>query len=444
MILKPIRAFIRWKLHWQILVALALGVAAGLIVGQLGGEDAVIYGSWTWYGTFDFIGRLFIRALTMVIVPLIAASIITGVAGIGSAKSLGRMGGKTLVYYTCTSLLAILVGLVMVNLIQPGVLGGVPARESLGLEDTTEIRGAVQDSGVGSLVEIFLRMIPENPVRAAAEADILALIFFSLLFGYFITTLEDRHKQSLSGFFEGVFIVMMRMTHFIIRFAPIGVFGLIARTTCTTGLDAFAPLAKYFITVVLALGVHALITLPLILLLVGRVKPARHYRALAPALLTAFSTSSSSATLPLTMDCMEKNAGVSNRTSSFVLPLGATVNMDGTALYECIAALFIAQAYGLEMGFGVQAIVVITALLASIGAAGIPSAGLVMIAIILNALNWPLEGVGLILAVDRPLDMLRTTVNVFSDTVGCAVIATSEGDPPTYPGVAHGAAEAEP
>ena len=270
--------------------------------------------------------------------------------------------------------------------------------------------------------------------RAAVEGDILAVIFFCLLFGFFITTLKDEYKEPLKTFFEAVFKVMMGITHFVIRFAPIGVFGLIAKTTAATGLEVFPPLAKYFITVVLALCIHFFVTLPLILKFFGRVRPANQYRAMAPALLTAFSTSSSSATLPLTIKCTEENAGVSNRVTSFTLPLGATVNMDGTALYECIAAIFIAQAYGFNLDFSVQFIVVLTALLASIGAAGIPSAGLVMIAIILNALDWPLEGVGLILAVDRPLDMLRTTVNVFSDSCGAVVIAQSEGETITYSG----------
>lgn len=434
--LKLLKKFFGLKLHWQILIALAIGVAAGLAVGRAGGESATIYGDVTYVGVFRFLGDLFLRALKMVIVPLVASSIITGVAGVGSAKSLGKMGGKTFLYYVSTSFLAIITGLILVNIVRPGIIGGVPASESLGLSDITEIQGKVEGRGMGSLVEIFLRMIPENPLRAAVEGDILAVIFFCLIFGYCITVLGEPHRSALKHFFEALFEVMMQITHFVIRFAPLGVFALIAKTTSLTGLDVFAPLAKYFLCVTLALLIHAGITLPLILRFVGGIQPMKHYKALAPALLTAFSTSSSSATLPLTMKCCEENAGVSNRVTSFVLPLGATVNMDGTALYECIAAIFIAQAYGFELSVGVQLIVVITALLASVGAAGIPSAGLVMIAIILNALDWPLEGVGLILAVDRPLDMLRTTVNVLSDTCGTAIIASSEGEKPAYPGVA--------
>jgi Na+/H+-dicarboxylate symporter len=429
---KPIQYILSMKLHWQILIALVVGVAVGLPLNHFGGAEVTLAGNLTYVGIFNFIGNLFLRALKMIIVPLIAASIITGVAGVGSAKNLGRLGGKTFAYYICTTLMAILVGLLLVNVVKPGVIDGEPARSRLGLasQGMEALESKVEGRGFESLVEIFVRMIPENPIRAAAEGDILAVIFFCLLFGFFINLLQDPHKQSLKTFFEALFAVMMKITHFVMCFAPLGVFGLIAKTTATTGLDSFTPLAKYFCTVCLALGIHFFVVLPLMLRLIGRVDPLKQYRAMAPALLTAFSTSSSSATLPLTMECAEKNAGVSNRVTSFVLPLGATVNMDGTALYECVAAMFIAQAYGLHMSFSVQLIVVITALLASIGAAGIPSAGLVMIGIILNALNWPLEGMLLILAVDRPLDMARTAVNVFSDSCGCVVVARSEGESP--------------
>ncbi len=220
----------------------------------------------------------------------------------------------------------------------------------------------------------------------------------------------------------------MLLTQFIIRLAPLGVFALMAKVVGTTGFTAFRSLGLYMLCVVIGLVIHACVTLPLILRTLGGLSPLRHARAMAAALMTAFSTSSSSATLPVTMECAEKNAGVSNRVASFVLPLGATVNMNGTALYECVAALFISQVYGITLSFTQQAIVVLTALLVSIGAAGIPMAGLVMMGVILNAVGLPLEGVGLILAVDRVLDMMRTTVNVWGDTVGAVVIASSEGE----------------
>jgi Na+/H+-dicarboxylate symporter len=256
----------------------------------------------------------------------------------------------------------------------------------------------------------------------------LPLIFFCLLYGTALTLLSQRLRDAQIPFWETLFAVMMRITGWVIRTAPLGIFGLMARIVATSGFAAFAPLARYGITVLLALLVHATVSLPLLVHLVSRLPAYRHARVMSPALLTAFSTRSSSATLPLTLDRIEQGAGVSNRVSSFVLPLGATVNMDGTALYECVAALFIAQAYGISLGPASQAVIVLTALLASIGAAGIPAAGLVMITIVLDAVGLPLEGVALILAIDPLLDMCRTAVNVWSDSCGALVIARSEGE----------------
>jgi Na+/H+-dicarboxylate symporter len=265
-------------------------------------------------------------------------------------------------------------------------------------------------------------------VAAAAQGQMLGLIFFSLLFGFFMTRLEHTNAETMYQLWDGVYQVMMMITDWVMKFAPLGVFALVAKVVATTGLDAFKPLALFFSCVVAALAIHFFIILPLLLRFIGQVNPLRQFQAMAPALLTAFSTSSSSATLPLTLDCVEKNAGVSNRTSSFVLPLGATINMDGTALYECVAAMFIAQAYGLHLGFAEQFTIVLVALLTSIGVAGIPAASLVAISIILTTMGLPVEGIGLILAVDRILDMCRTTVNVFSDSCGAVIIARSEGE----------------
>ena len=403
----------RLALHWQILIALVAGGLAGWVFGES-------------IRHLEFMGTLFLKALKMVIVPLIATSIISGLAGIGTAANVGRLGVKTLLYYVSTSLMAILTGLLLVNLIEPG------AGASLGLQAAPEKLAASMarfgDTPGQAVQRLVVDMIPANPIGAMADGQILPLIFFCLLFGYGVTGLPQPHRDHLAGFFQAAFEAMMRVTHIVIRFAPIGVFALVAKVVATTGLSAFADLGMYALTVMCGLVIHAGVTLPLLLLLLARVPPLRHMRAMAPALLTAFSTSSSSATLPLTMESLEQRAGVSNRTTSFVAPLGATVNMDGTALYECVAAMFIAQAYGLELGFGQQMLVVITALLASIGAAGIPMAGLVMISVILTAVGLPLEGVGLILAVDRILDMCRTTVNVWSDSCGAAIIARSEGE----------------
>jgi proton glutamate symport protein len=420
------RKLLSLKLHWQIFIALVLAVFAG----WLSGADAEIFGIQL-LAVYSFLGTLFMNALKMLIVPLIMSSIITGIAGISDGGAMGRLGSKTLLYYLTTSMLAVLVGLVMVNIMTPGLVDGEPAREvvsSMEEAGATDIAARVQGRGAEDIVEIFIRMVPVNIVAAAAEGKMLGLIFFSLLFGYFMSRIEGPPARTLKDFWQGVFAVMMQITDWVMRFAPIGVFALVAKVVASTGFAAFEPLLVFFFTVLGALAVHALIVLPLMLRVLGGVSPLRHFRAMSPALLTAFSTASSSATLPITMDCVENRAGVSNQTTSFVLPLGATVNMDGTALYECVAAMFIAQAYGLELDFATQFTVVLVALLTSIGVAGIPAASLVAITIILTAIGLPVEAVGLILAVDRILDMCRTSVNVFSDSCGAVLIGRFEGE----------------
>lgn len=398
--------FRKVNLTTQIFIGMALGVLAAVVLGQ----NVLVVA--------DPLADLFLRLLKMVIVPLIITSIVTGVAGVGGTGNLGRMGLKTLIYYLSTSLLAIVTGQILVNLIGPGI------GADLGLQaQPHEVAASDQ-----SLLGILLRMIPVNPIKAMAEGKILPIIFFCILFGIFLLQLGGRKREIMQGVFEAGFDVMMKMTQFVIAFAPLGIFGLIARIVATTGFEPFKSLGVYFVTVLLALIIHATITLPLLLRFLGGFNAVKHVKAMSPALLTAFSTSSSSATLPLTMDCAENRAGISNRTTSFVLPLGATINMDGTALYECVAVIFIAQAYGISLSFPQQVMVAITALLASIGAAGIPMAGLVMMSIVLKAVGLPLEGIGLILAVDRLLDMCRTTVNVWSDSCGTAIIAKSEGE----------------
>ena len=415
---------LKLKLHWQILIALALAVIAGLITGT----DAGLFGV-SFYSIYEFFGQLFLNALKMLIVPLITSSIIVGIAGIGGSGALGRLGGKTLLYYATTSLFAILFGLAVVNLIQPGIDELGPVKDRIGFSaDISAIEAKVEGKGAGDVVEIFLRMVPTNIVSAAANGQMLGLIFFSLLFGFFMTKIQEAYAESQFNFWQGVYETMMRITDWVMLFAPIGVFALVAKVVATTGFDAFKPLLWFFSSVVLALAFHFFITMPLLLRFVAGVNPIRHYRAMAPALLTSFSTASSSATLPITMECVEKNAGVSNRTSSFVLPLGATVNMDGTALYECVAAMFIAQAYGIELGFATQFTIVLVALLTSIGVAGIPAASLVAISIILATIGLPAEGIGLILAVDRILDMMRTSTNVFSDSCGAVIIGKMQGE----------------
>jgi Na+/H+-dicarboxylate symporter len=420
---------VQLKLHWQILIALVLAVVAG----RLSGTDGSVLGV-TLYAVYGFIGVLFLNALKMIIVPLIMASIITGVSGMGGAEGLGRLGGKTLLFYLTTSLFAILTGLMFVNLLAPGIIDGEPARQVLGLSQQAadEVAAKVADRSITDLSDVFLSMIPPNVIQAAADGQMLGLIVFSLLFGFFITRIDRDRGALLGSFWQGVADVMMGITDLIMKFAPLGVFGLVAKTVAGIGAEQINDLAvslgTFTLSVLLALAVHTLVTLPLMLRFLGGVSPLAHFGAMMPALLTAFSTASSSATLPMTMECVQDNARVSKRTSSFVLPLGATVNMDGTALYECVAAMFIAQAYGLELSFVTQFTVVLVALLTSIGVAGIPAASLVAITIILATVGLPAEGIGLILAVDRILDMFRTSVNVFSDSCGAVIIARTEGE----------------
>lgn len=413
-------------LHWQIAIAIGLAVLFGIILEPQSALLGVSFAAFC-----EFIGSLFLNALKMVIVPLVVSSIICGVSNLGGGAGLGRLGGKTLLFYTCSSFFAIMVGLVVVNVLSPGVIDGEPAGERLNLSSPEAVADKlenVEGRGLGDVANVFLRMVPPNIVSAAAEGQMLGLICFAILFGYFMLKIAEKNRETMINFWQGVFDVMMHITLFIMKFAPIGVFGLVAKTIAATGFDAFRPLAVFFFAVVIALGIHTFVTMPLLLKFLAKVNPLKHYKAMAPALLTAFSTASSSGTLPVTMECVEKNAGVSNKTTSFVLPLGATVNMDGTALYECVAAMFIAQAYGLDLTLGTQFLIVMMALLTSIGVAGIPSASLVAITIVLASVGLPAEGIGMLLVTDRILDMMRTAVNVFSDSCCAVVIAKSEGE----------------
>lgn len=396
------------KLHWQILIALILAVAFGYFA-----PDLVQYISW--------MGVIFLRGLNMVVVPLILSSIISGVASIGGGSNLGRLGFKTISYYIVTSLIAILTGLFFVNLFQPGVGANLGNAETL-----TNLPTAGT-----SVSDILIRTIPDNIFDAMAKGQILPVIFFAILFGAFITQIPRKKQEFLVSLFDSIFEVMMKITMFIIRFTPLGVFAIVAKEVAKNAgsLGSIAgSLGIYMLTVFAALVFHSVIVLPLSVKILGKANPYKHFRNMATPLLTAFSTSSSNAALPLSMEATEHKNGVSNKITSFTLPLGATINMNGTALYECVAVIFIAQAYGIHLSMSQQAIVVVTALLAAIGSAGIPMAGLVMMTIVLTAVNLPLEGIGLILAVDRILDMSRTTVNVWGDTCAAVIIAKSEGE----------------
>jgi len=405
------------KLHWQVFIAMALGILFALILGE---KSTVV----------TPLGTIFMRLLKMIIVPLIIFSITSGVASLGDSKTLGWMGAKTFGYYFLTSILAIITGLLLTNIIRPGVgvefsgMGGDFDPASLNKPD--------------SLAGILIRMIPLNPIKAMADGDMLGIIFWSILFGFSITRLSGKPQEFFINFFAYGFKAMMKLTQGIIALLPIGVFGLITTAVANSGIDVFKAVGKYIITISIGLSIHFLVILPLVFFIFTKINPLKHWKAMASAFATAFSTSSSGATLPVTIDCIENNVGVSNRTTSFVLPLGATINMDGTALYECAGVLFISQALGIDLSISQQVVVVMTAFLASVGAAAVPSAGLVMIFIVLGAVglgDHPGAGVivGTMLAVDRPLDMYRTMVNVASDSIGAVVVAKSEGESNLYP-----------
>jgi Na+/H+-dicarboxylate symporter len=468
----------RWPLHWQILIGLVIGAAIGWWIGawavgqlspdiapeQRGIEAGQIARASYAYLFFDLVGDIFIQGLKLIIVPLVTSSIVLAIANLGSGggsgagTGFGRLTGKTLGYYATTSVISVVIGLIVVNTLSPGLTTD-DAGQTVGIlegQDLAAFESDQQavDNKVGGktgtdFLDVFREMVPPNVIQAAAQGKLLGLIVVSILIGYFLSKSDSEPARLIKTFTQGVYDLTLAITELVLKVAPIGIVGLIAATlgeqyaklvpdgrlaVFVTGLTTFAGAALG------ALMIHFLIVMPLILLLVARVNPIKHVRAMLPALLTAFSTASSSATLPVTMECVEERAGVSRKTTSFVLPLGATVNMDGTALYECVAAIFICQAFGIELTFAQQFLIVVTAVLTSIGVAGVPSASLVAIVVILTAVQDALpagslpegvllvSGLGLLFVFDRPLDMVRTAVNVFSDSVGAVTIAKTEGE----------------
>jgi len=436
------------KLHWQILIALVFGVIVGTLIQRAFGLEAK---DTVYVGILKFLGNtVFIGLLKMVIVPLIFSSIVAGIAGRKKSRGFGRLGLKTLGYYLLTSSVAILIGLSVVNLMKPGLIDGQPnpelvkfmsenseefekkgasvGKDATGLQDEPHPLGVV-----GSLIE---RMIPENVFKSASDnGSMLSLIFISIITAFGLLSLQGQAIEAVTDLIIGVNELMIKITGWIMKLAPLGVFGLMGWTISQTGPSFLFSMSKYMFAVILALGIHFFIILPLMLFLLAKVNPIKHFSAMKEALLTSFSTASSSATLPVTLKCLQQNAGVSKRVSSFVLPLGATVNMDGTALYECVAVLFIGQVMGITLDFSAQLSIVILALLTSIGVAGVPSASLVAIVIILQnvvvadaKLDGAFAAIGAIYAVDRILDMCRTSVNIFSDSCGAVIIARSEGE----------------
>jgi proton glutamate symport protein len=420
------------KLHTKITLALILGAVAGVAAHLLaaGPEQTWLRDALVW---IEPLGNAWIRLITMVVVPLVMASLIVGTASLGDITKLGRIGGKTVAYYLCTTAVAVTIGLLLSNLLAPGSHMDPSALESLRstylAEGASKVQMAQQRPG---LKDVILDMIPTNPIRAMASGDMLPIIFFSIFFGAAVSVLPKERKDPVVGFVDGVNEAAMVMVHWIMELAPYAVFALIGAVLARFGTDVLKSLLVYSVTVLLGLALHVFITYPAALRFLARVSPADFFRRVREVPLIAFSTSSSNATLPVTMETAEEEVGVSPEVSSFVLPLGATINMDGTALYQAVATMFIAQVLVGHLSLVTQLGIVLTATLASIGAAGVPSAGIIILIVVLKealpASVDPAAGIALILGVDRILDMCRTAVNVTGDLTAATVVARSEGE----------------
>lgn len=396
----------------RIAIAMILGLIIGMILFNTGQGDLVAY--------VKPIGTVFIRLLKMMIVPLVLSSIFMSMVNLGTPEQLGSMGRKAMAYYFVTTAIAVMFGLIFVNLFNPGVGADLGTQGLEGLSSSMAERVQGNEGLWKTVVGVLVEAIPTNPFGAMANSTILQVIIFSMMLGW-ATLYHMKESEPITKFMGALEHLSLVMVNGIMKFAPIGIFVLMLDVMAKSGYGALISLSKYILTVVVGLACHACF---LMFIASWRLKksPAFILKGIFPALMTAFSTSSSAATLPITMKSVEENLGVHNETAKFVLPLGATVNMDGTALYESVAAIFIAQAYGIDLSLGQQMIIFMTASLAAVGAAAIPGAGLITMSIVLGAVGLPLEGIGLILAVDRLLDMFRTTVNVFGDAVGTIVV----------------------
>ncbi len=407
-----------------ILAAMVLGA----LLGWLARAGAPL-AEWPIVSIGSFLGAAFLNLLKMLVVPLVVSSIIAGVASMGSRRDLGRLGVTAFAFYLLTTLTAVLIALLVINLIAPGIIDGQPAGALLALSaDSAAVDANVQAQAGRSIGDVLLAMIPSNIFEAAAGGRLVGLLLFSLMFGIAISSLDEPLRKPLVQFWQAVLAVLMRMTHWVMQLTPLGVLGLTAKVVAEAGFGAARPLLIFAGCVVLSLAIYSLLILPLLLRVFGGVSPWRIFPALSPALLTAFSSASSSATMPLTLECLQRRAGVSARVAGFVLPLGTSVNHAGSALYECAAALFLAQAYGLDLSLATQATVVLLALITSMGIAGIPAASLVGIAVILAAVGLPAEALGVLLVFDRLLDMARTAVNVLADAVCTVIVARRNGE----------------
>ena len=390
-----------------LLYFMLIGISMGGFCGWVFGREMLIV---------DWIGEMFLDTLKMLVIPLIISSMIVGITGLGDIRKVGKTGTITLVYFLSTSGIAVLVGIVVVNIMQPG----------LGVELTADIPAKVAEKESVGITDILKSFVTPNLFHSMAKMEILPIIMFSLVFGGVLTTLGDKGKLVISVF-DGINMAIMKIVHIVMYFAPLGVFALVASKLGSAGggdlfLAELLKIGKFAATVVLGLLIHALLTLPAILYFVAKKNPLTYFKNMSQALATALSTASSAATLPVTIECVAEGNKIPRQTTLFVIPLGATVNMNGTALYESIAAIFIAQMVGIELSIGDQVLVFLTATLAAIGAAGIPEAGLVTMVIVLQAVGLPLEGIGMLLSIDWFLDRLRTSINVWGDSIGAAVV----------------------
>lgn len=398
--------------HNKLLYLMVAGIVLGIFSGWMYGSSML---------AVEWIGEMFLDALKMLVVPLIISSMIVGIAGLGDVRKVGKTGLIALMYFMLTTCIAVGIGLVMVNIIEPGVAVEMTVKQ---VPDRVAGKEAV------SITDILKTFVSPNLVQSMAKMEILPLIMFSLVFGGVLTTLGEPGKRAID-FFDTVNTAVMKIVHLLMYFAPVGVFALIASKLGAAGggdlfLAELAKIGKYVGTVLSALLVHGFVVLPMILYITTRKNPVTYFKNVVAALTTAFSTASSSATLPVTIECAEENNRISRKSSLFVLPLAATVNMNGTALYESVAAMFIAQMMGIQLGFGEQMIIFVTATLAGIGAAGIPEAGLVTMVMVLQSVGLPLEGIGMLLSIDWFLDRCRTTINVWGDSIGAAVVDALE------------------
>jgi Na+/H+-dicarboxylate symporter len=375
------------------------------------------------------VGKLFMKLIQMVIVPLVFASLLVGVAGLGDVRKLGRLGSKTLGLYLCTTALAVTIGIGLAHLVQPGSFVSKADKAQLVAQfegDADSKRDAA--AAAPSAVENLLDIVPENPVASLSQGNMLQIIFFALIFGIALTLVKESRSKEVVAFFDTVQQAMIIVIHIVMALAPFGVAALIAEVVGTSGLSVLKALVVYSLTVLVGLALLATVVYGGLVVLLARCRWLDFMRAVRPAQLIAFSTSSSSATLPITLECAEDNLGISKPVSSFVIPLGSTVNMDGTALYQGVAAIFIAQVFAVDLSLGEQLGIVLAATMASIGAAGVPGAGMITLAMVLTAAGIPTVGVALILGVDRLLDMFRTAVNVTGDLAVASVMAVSEGE----------------